>query len=210
MAAPITHIVLTEKVYDNYFSDKQKADFYIGTSFPDIRYLDEIDRSKVHFRGVKLAEIKSETSFVAGLKFHSLIDDIRENFIRSRHLYSLLPDVEYKTQAIKSVEDKVLYGKLENWKEISNYLDEVCEEEIALGASLPGVRRWHRYLKNYFFQGPKPEVVVSSFTNLGWPKEIVGDLLGLIKSLEKNSEVIKIIEGFYEEFETLLGKRERA
>jgi len=39
MAAPITHIALTEKIFDKFFKDKKRKDFFIGTLFPDIRYL---------------------------------------------------------------------------------------------------------------------------------------------------------------------------
>jgi len=46
MAAYITHIVLTDKIFDKHFSNKNKAEFYIGTSFPDIRYLGVIKKRK--------------------------------------------------------------------------------------------------------------------------------------------------------------------
>ena len=52
MAAPITHIVLASKVYDQFFSNFSKKDFLIGTSFPDIRYLKVIDRNTTHFNGL--------------------------------------------------------------------------------------------------------------------------------------------------------------
>lgn len=51
MATPITHIVLTEKVFEKFFKDKTRKDFFIGTSFPDIKYLKVIDRDKSHFNG---------------------------------------------------------------------------------------------------------------------------------------------------------------
>lgn len=46
MAAPITHVALTEKIFNNIFHNYDKKEFIIGTSFPDIRYLGTIDREK--------------------------------------------------------------------------------------------------------------------------------------------------------------------
>ena len=81
MAAPITHIVLTDKIFQNHFKDKNKADFYTGTVFPDIRYLGVIDRNKTHFKNLKISDVKKETSFWAGFKFHSFLDEAREKFL---------------------------------------------------------------------------------------------------------------------------------
>ena len=35
MAAPITHIVLSEKVFDKYFKDKDKKEFITGIGMPE-------------------------------------------------------------------------------------------------------------------------------------------------------------------------------
>lgn len=77
MAAPITHIVLTKKIYKQHFSEKSFDEFIIGTSLPDIRYLKTVDRDKTHFPTSMLNEIKQEQSFTAGLKFHSIVDRVR-------------------------------------------------------------------------------------------------------------------------------------
>jgi hypothetical protein len=53
MAAPITHIALAEKLYGQYFSDKNKQDFFVGTSLADIRYLGTIERDKTHFKNIR-------------------------------------------------------------------------------------------------------------------------------------------------------------
>ena len=45
MGTDITHIVLTEKIYDYLFRNKIKKDFFIGTLFPDIRYLEVIKKN---------------------------------------------------------------------------------------------------------------------------------------------------------------------
>ena len=79
MATPITHVVLAAKIFDNIFKDKIKKDFFIGSLFPDIRYLKVIDRDKSHFENLKLKDLKNDDSFLAGVKFHSIVDIAREN-----------------------------------------------------------------------------------------------------------------------------------
>ncbi|HPR92239.1 MAG TPA: hypothetical protein PLR64_03240, partial [Candidatus Dojkabacteria bacterium] len=58
MAAPITHIVLSEKVLKKFFPRTEKKKFLIGTSLPDIRYLGVVDRNATHFNKVKFPLIK--------------------------------------------------------------------------------------------------------------------------------------------------------
>jgi hypothetical protein len=49
MATPITHILLTDKVYEEHFKDCDKKEFFLGTILPDIRYLDKsISRESMH------------------------------------------------------------------------------------------------------------------------------------------------------------------
>jgi len=77
MPNQITHIVLTSKVFDQTFVKFNKSEFYIGTIFPDIRYLGVIDRAKTHFADVTLDSVLgAKTSFLAGLLFHNLVDKI--------------------------------------------------------------------------------------------------------------------------------------
>lgn len=100
MAAPITHIILADKIFNRYFADKDKRDFYVGTSFPDIRYMGIIKREKTHFIDLDIKTLQQLPSFEAGMKFHSLVDIVRENYMRSRGVYSILPESPYITQSL--------------------------------------------------------------------------------------------------------------
>src|SRR3989344_5759752 len=91
MAAPITHIVLADKVFDEYFPNLSKDKFLVGTSFPDIRYLRVIKREQTHPKNITLSDIKSVESFNGGLLFHILIDRVRENYMQENDIYSLMP-----------------------------------------------------------------------------------------------------------------------
>lgn len=77
MAAPITHLVLAEKIFDEDLSLFDRKEFLLGTLFPDIRYLKTIDHDKTHFNNLKITDLAGGNSFLAGAKFHSIVDDAR-------------------------------------------------------------------------------------------------------------------------------------
>jgi hypothetical protein len=60
MATPITHILLTDKIYEEHFNDCEKREFILGTILPDIRYLDKsISRESTHSYDITLEVAKS-------------------------------------------------------------------------------------------------------------------------------------------------------
>ena len=108
MSAPITHIVIAKELLDTQPDTFSKRDFFIGTSFPDIRYLKVIERDKTHNPKTTLSEVLNTTnSFRSGLLFHSLVDEVREKSIQDNDIYSLIPKLKYITQALKLVEDEI-------------------------------------------------------------------------------------------------------
>lgn len=95
---PITHIVLTEKIYNECFSNRNRKLFYIGTFFPDIRYLKVVERDRTHFDNIRLSDLRLESDFNIGLKFHSILDKVREEFVVNNNIYSYCPKSKYITQ----------------------------------------------------------------------------------------------------------------
>ena len=69
MAAPATHIVLTDKIYNRYFSDIDRKKFYIGTLFPDIyKIVKKTERARTHLKRFSLKE-------------HFLMTGVAENIV---------------------------------------------------------------------------------------------------------------------------------
>jgi len=205
MAAPITHIVLTDKVFNKYFQDKEKKDFFVGTSLPDIRYLKVIARNKVHFNNLNLDKIKQENSFLAGLKFHSLLDKARENFVVSKDIYSLCPKSEYIIQSLKLLEDDILYDKIQNWQEFIDFFDEILPEELALDISKESLNKWHKILQKYFSKQPNDDTRKILLTDLGFSEEIAKEINENIKQMKDNQEIIQIIKELYNNLESIQG-----
>ena len=87
MAMQATHIILANKIYHKFLADKNLAEFLIGNVFPDIRYIDKIPREQTHFANVTLKDLKNADSFMAGVKCHSMVDELREKFLAENGLY---------------------------------------------------------------------------------------------------------------------------
>jgi len=50
MPLPLSHIIYANKLLNNKFKDRQinQREFFIGSIFPDIRYLLKVDRQNTH------------------------------------------------------------------------------------------------------------------------------------------------------------------
>lgn len=204
MAAPITHIVLTNKIFDKHFRDKDKKKFFIGTSFPDIRILKVINREKTHFKNINIGEIKAENSFLAGLKFHSLLDGIREKFIISKDIYSLYPKSKYTAEwPLKLLEDEILYNHVDNWSEFIDFLNEILPEETSFGIDEADIKKWHKILQKYFSQKPTNGFRNEVFRDLGHSKDFIDELNTGIDQMIADRKVIQAIEELYNNFDSL-------
>ncbi|HEU0051292.1 MAG TPA: hypothetical protein VFQ60_04550 [Patescibacteria group bacterium] len=204
MAAEATHVVLTELVFDEFFSYFSKSDFIIGTLFPDIRYLGVIDRARTHLADFDLKYIQSEESaFIAGMKFHHLVDQIREHFMVEHGLYSLCPKFDYQTQAIKLLEDERYYSKIDTWSLERAYLEGIPDEEAGFGIAEASIQKWHSILQAYFLQPPTDLSRTEFMASIGFKKEIADSFNGYLQEIRKNN-VFSIIDDFFRVFPELV------
>lgn len=205
MATQITHIVTADKVFDKYFPKLKKKDFYIGTVFPDIRYLGDVSRDATHVYDLTLRDvIDEENSFKAGLKFHCLLDLVREDFVSKAGVYTLFTTTENKYSIPKLLEDEMFYEKVGNWEEIIRFFDDTLPEEREYGVPLQNIERWHKNLQGYFAQFPNDESRLKHATDLGLSRDRVNELNRALSELREKEEATKIAHAFYEELEELL------
>jgi hypothetical protein len=163
MAAPIAHIVCALVLLN---SGSVKVDnvqeFIIGTSFPDIRYLGVIEREKTHLHNLTLNDIKNApTSFEQGRLLHSLLDEVREEFVEEHELYRFVNNTRFRSQILKFYEDMQLYPQIDDWRKISTYFDVVLPEEEAYGIKKEDIQTWHAVLKQYCAQRPTVHTIES-------------------------------------------------
>jgi hypothetical protein len=190
MSFPITHIVLAQQALDKSKKKVNKRDFFLGVSFPDIRYLGVIDREKTH----NLDHPKND--FELGMKAHSEADLFRFNFMEKR-LASVKNHLE--DMAIKIVEDYILYDYLDDWQQYSDYFLELIEAEKNWVDDQAALEFWHQALRKYLSQKPNDQQIKSLAAAMGLPTEFVEQLLANFHKFKDNPEVIESIQALYQE-----------
>lgn len=204
MPTPISHIVLTEKIYDKHFGQKNRKEFYIGTCLPDIRRNAGIKRSEVHFKNLKLEDIKKEDSFNAGFKIHSLIDELSEKYFKKERIYEMCPEGRYKIHSLKVVKDRLCYDEIGYWDEFINYLDDILDAQLQFGIDRGVIEDWHVTLQQYFSKKPDEFSVGRLFHRVCYSKEDCDEINRLVKEIEKDKKLLSIINSFNLNFEDLL------
>lgn len=204
MPTPITHIVVTHKALSTILKGYRKKDFIVGTVFPDIRYLKVIEREKTHPKNPPRYNALPKGSFLSAIYFHSLVDAAHEDFMVRRRVYSFCAGAAYMNEALKFLEDKVLYNKIKNWRTVARYFDVVLSQEIAFGVRKDAVRRWHIILQTYMDHTPDIESRRNLMLALRFPIEKIGVIETSVQRLKENNNILRTIEDFYNNFETLL------
>lgn len=152
-AAPIMHAYVAKIWLDKLGTPTQDQDaFYVGTLFPDARYLGNFKRKSTHFKAVTLAEIQTQpNSFYKGLKLHSWLDETRESFAVKYGVYQKLQNIPKKHRAsfLKFIEDELLFKQLD-WQMVKSSLSNTYTYQADFGADEKSLFIWHNLLKIYF------------------------------------------------------------
>ena len=206
MAGEITHIVLADKVFDKFFQDKNRKDFYIGTVFPDIRLLGIAKREETHpsLQDIKLGNIKQEkNSFLAGIKFHSLVDVVEDSFMSLKGLFSPKTD-----SPLEFLEEELYYNKISNWNEIIDFLNTILPEELSFHVNIQekDIKKWHKLLQKGFSDKPNNKIRKELAEGAGFSKSFIDRLTESTAEINKDERVVKAIEEFYNNFESILAK----
>lgn len=204
MAAPITHVVLAVKIFNTFFQGKVKKDFFIGTLFPDIRYLKVIDRDKTHYNNLTLDDLKEDDSFLAGVKFHSILDVAREKFMVDHDVYSLCPESKYVFQSLKLLEDQLFYSYIENWNEYIDYLHKILPSALDFGVAKNDIEKWQSLLQQYFQAPPSEQVVINFALAVGFTNDIAYEINKNIITMSTNKKIVNIIKKLYKNFDSLI------
>ena len=221
MPGPVTHIVFALAALntpDCAHFDKQQ--FVVGTSFPDIRYLGVIKREETHAPHVTWQDIVTErSSFLAGMKLHTLVDQARERFLQKSPLYNLVPDTPLVAKQLKIVEDSMLYRQHKDWKTITSYFNTITEEERMFGITDQDIKRWHTFLQKYLslqkwhnrlkhfsFWRPALKLRLKFSRKLPLKKETVNRLIDTTGKLEKDTQITTILQTFYNSFLKFLSR----
>lgn len=153
-AGMISHAILTDHFFRSHpeYTEEEKSAFRSGTLFADIHFITDLNKEDTYFPEVTIEDVLNEPSpFVAGMKFHSLVDDIRENFVDLGDHLKLLSDLKIKNHDtyLKFLEDEIVYLSLDKgpWKKCAY---NIHPDELEWGIDKAKLDRWH-YLLNLSF-----------------------------------------------------------
>ena len=212
MAGPIAHIICAFSLLQSGALQviDEKA-FIIGTVFPDIRYLNVIDREKTHKDNVQWEDvISASSSFEKGMLLHSLLDRVRIVHFEQPN-EEIIPHIPMmRSQLLKFYEDRLIYNGLDNWNKIIEYFDEIIPEEKEWDISEKALKQWHRFIQGYCAQQPTPGSLFSCMRQLPQLQRhpsyafFIRIYLELTFRLFKKKKLQKAIRSFYRNSNELL------
>lgn len=207
MPASVTHIVLALAILP-LLPDKDEKEFLLGTSFPDIRYLGVIEREKTHNLHATWRSIqKEQSSFKAGIEFHSLVDRIHDDYIIKHNVYKCLPfsNPLLSSYLLKFYEDIIFYEYGANWHKIATYFNTVLDEELMFGIKEKLILTWHNRLYDYLTEKPTVttalELLVGNTMLIPYLTE---NYVNLAISAACSKKLQEICTNFYEQFVSLI------
>lgn len=151
MAAPVGHIICALALINSgKINIPDKDAFLVGTSFPDIRYITNIERSITHkFDSSDLNYVfNTDSSFEMGRRFHVFVDQKREKYMKEHKVYKFIKPNLPKTHTLKIVEDHILYPRLLAF-DAHQVFYKIYDEELKYGLSKEEIRKWHDILETY-------------------------------------------------------------
>lgn len=220
MASPIIHVAYTQKIYKKLFSDKNEREFYIGTLYPDIRYLATknpvlsrhythlnfgINSKNLFLPGTKidLRKIQKANSFKAGKSFHSFIDLVLSDEVISGIMAKR--NIKVNIFAFKLLQDEILYDKVPDWNKYRDFLKETLRQESNFLFSKSQVKDWHNILSKYFAQKPDDNSRIEFGKKIGYSRRAAESINAEIKALKTDREILSLIEELYVGLEEFIG-----
>lgn len=202
VAAPITHIVLTNKIYDTFFKDRNKERFIAGTSFPDIRYLANVPRESTHLPVNSIEDLNNDDDFMAGMRFHNLLDLIREKYVRSTDIYKKYPFGHLASTSLKFVEDKCYEDKLSS---VGNKVSiDSSFNSNAYGISEEQNIRWYTAINSYITSRASEKGIEDFILSMMFDKSSADSVRDLVATMLSDPKIVRYTEGLYTSFDKII------
>jgi len=210
-AAPATHVVLAEKWINQHehYDAAQKQAFYLGTLFPDIRYMGEVSRGDTHEKGVTLQLLLEQQSpFLKGKRLHAFVDVKREELVGKWRIYERIktvPGQRFRATFLKFLEDEILFQK-KRVPKITAYFNKVLPEELEQKVSKVSLENWHQNQKMAVSQPPSMYLAKRGAENLsfaGIPPHLLTAWSHSLKVLSKKKEMQNYVDHLLSEFDKI-------
>lgn len=193
MASIITHIVQGKKIFDRLPRRMNWDEFVIGTTFPDIRYLSNIDRDITHIYDTSEDKVPFTNSFEAGRYVHCLIDERRVVLLKQLGMFDMIENNYVNETALKLFEDVVLFESFGDWNEVIKTFSKTLPEELEYVKNIKEIEKWHKSIQEYIKNGPKHTSWVKQFKTIGFTKEKVQPILQKVEVYSENPRLREIL-----------------
>lgn len=197
MAAPITHILQAEIIYNKYFSDRSRKEFFIGTCFPDIRSTGVIEEEKTHFKNLSFYDLENESSFWAGLKFHSIVDNHRKDFLAENKIFDILPKIAHIKESLKLFEDEYYYDLVKRIPDYIDFMKDILTEELAFGIKEKELRYWHKSIIDYLSRKPDDDSRIKHYLDKGFSAKSINAMNENLVTLRSDENATSYCENLY-------------
>lgn len=214
-ASPLFHTVIAEKWLAAFedFNESEKQAFFLGTLFPDIRYLAGIPRDVTHDRGLTLEQIKAtKDPFQKGVRVHSFVDEQRVEFLKNQDVLKIFDEISGdKILYLKFLEDEILYPmqKENHFFYVCEYLKNFDESELEFKISQEILAEWHDIHRKYLSMRPSAALEKSISSGQGFSNISIQSTKNCCKVMQQfceNEKAINYVSSAIEEFDRIFSQ----
>lgn len=191
MASQISHILYADQYLLKYPRPASKEDFIVGVLFPDIRRISNLTREQTHQHFLELdLNFEGLSSFEAGWKFHVWCDLRRNELLRDYGFFDLdvLKGCHYLSYYF--LEDKLLWGKYDNWETIYNIIVNHPRVKTYRALNKQDWKFWYEIVGKYLKKEPSRQSIEKFCQQQPSLATKATRIVDEMEKLEKNKNVV--------------------
>lgn len=201
MPLPFSHLVCANHILQNKLKDRQinEAEYFIGSTFPDIRYLTKFPREKSHpdlgsSDNILRKLLVEKDSFELGILSHLYTDQI---FLEHRSEYLKENSNDYYYYPILFLLDQKLFDGFNQAEVIKQYFNSVLDKEInKYSTEKEIIEHWHNLIKKCLLQKLDEKVFCEFSRQVGFDDSFSDNVMVGVDKIKDNLEIIEKIKNF--------------
>ncbi len=198
MASEIAHVVYADRLLRQKPVAQDQQQFLLGTLFPDIRRVSNVNRSQTHNKYKKLdLDLEGLDDFEKGWKFHVWCDMRRTEILLKKGFYDIEEVREGYYLSHYILEDRLLWDKYNNWETLMNFLNNPPYYQLFEELNRSDWNFWYMILAEYFQAKPSRESVIKYCKAQPSIGSRVEQIANEIESFEKDKKLVEILNEVY-------------